>query len=282
MYTSIIVLTDNRNERLERVLRALEAACSAYPLSTPREVLVLDRGDSKAATQKAMRASGITNSYWIAVEQWWNRSRCVNYGVQHCSGEEIMLLSDDCIVPENFFRAMAFNPPGGECVQAPVFTFPSGDVLAAGIGLTKKTAPSFRGHMLPPGSYTPKLRIEPLLTGVPFYCATMPRRLFEVIQGMDVSFENGIEDADFCMRALAYRDEHNVAPFKVYLRNDVKCVCEGDSTNDLVPRTTLLNDRLHSFRPFAQRWLIGEPARIDSLLCGGEVRNAGVGSVNAA
>lgn len=280
MKLSALILTNNQPERLERCLRALAAAWAHFtaPQNVPAggtpelEVLVLDMGDSKAATQKAMRASGAKELFWVPCEQWWNRPRAIAYAMKRVvTGDTLLFLSDDCRLSEFFFTGLCLpwsidpqqNTAAADIVS-PLLMLDETHILAAGIGLTKNMAPSFRAHMLDSASYRPEL-IQTMPFGVPFYCALMRRETYDKVDGFDFEFQGGLEDVDFCLRAreLGLRTE---------LWNNVACVCEGDSTNDLVPRTgSRAIAFVLAFSPFARRWLLGDSPRIDALTGAGGV-----------
>lgn len=274
MKTSALIMTGTNHAGLQRCLTALQRAWDdRYHDTGELEVLVVDIGGEKAETQKAMLESGCKNLFWVPVEQWWNRARAMNYAVRKvAAGEELLFLSDDGVVRADFFQelhdARAVTKAGiiGALLMADEDT-----VFAAGIGLTKKLAPSYCGHLLDRRSYDPPTAPDIAMSfGVPFHCAVVSRSAFEAVDGFDVEFQGGVEDVDFCLRAK----EKGTT---IHLWTEMVCMCEGDSSNDLVPRTgARVVSMALGFASFARRWLIGDKPRIDAIqgVGGEEARHA--------
>lgn len=266
MKISALIMTSTNHGGLQKCLTALQKAWDDRCDDTDElEVLVVDIGGEKAETQKAMLASGCKNLFWVPVEQWWNRSRAMNYVVHKAAtGGLLLFLSDDCLVSDELFQQLhdARRATRADII-GPLLLADDQTIFAAGIGLTKNLAPSFRGHLLDLHEYAPAEGRAML--AVPFYCALVTRETFDELEGFDVEFQNGIEDVDFCLRA---REKGRA----IRLWTDVTCLCDGDSSNDLVPRTgARIVSMALGFASFARRWLIGDKPRIDVILgIGGE------------
>lgn len=175
MQISVIIATRDRAERLDVALRSLRAQIGAPAL----ELVVADNG-SRDATPAVARAHGAVH----VVEPQPNRGRARNAGVAAASGDVLLFVDDDVIVPPFFVAAHARIHEAERVphvVTGPIINVPSEDA---------RPVPSPRN------------------ASNAFFCTcnvSLPKRSFEAVGGFDESFDRyGWEDTELGMRLRAF------------------------------------------------------------------------------
>lgn len=239
MDISIIIPTRDHYVTLGRCLESLEKALKVYPINA--ELLILDGG--RESSLDVLQESRIDNSSIAAVEPWWAYSKIINEGVKLTKGKVILLLHDDCRVPEDVFSLLG-NLADNEILSGVTFT-PDGYIEQAGLkaGYNDPTyRPIAFGLPLKDHEFFGKKSVA----ATPMTCAFFHRELFNSLGGFDENYRWCMEDVDFCLRAWESGASVNV-------QQDFHVEHVGGAT--LVHR--LPSDSVqNNLMKFGQRWLL--------------------------
>jgi len=168
------------------------------------EIVVIDNGSTSPEMLNYLRR----HESWLRVvrdEREFNFSRLVNMGVEHCNGELICLLNDDCeVVHYDWLEEMV-----GQVLQDGVgavgakLLYGDGRIQHAGIvlGLGGVAGhPHKYADRLSPG-YFNDLRIPHSASGVTAACMLVRHDAFVSVGGFDeVNLPIAFNDVDFCLR----------------------------------------------------------------------------------
>jgi glycosyltransferase involved in cell wall biosynthesis len=171
MKVSVVIATRNRAELLDGALGSLRAQVGAPPI----ELIVVDNG-STDATRTIAEAHDATYVF----EPEPNRGLARNAGVAVATGEIVLFVDDDVIVPPFFVAAHARIHTAATFPHVgtgPIINVPSADV---------RPVPTF------------------LNASNAFFCtcnASLPRNVFNAVGRFDTSFDQyGWEDTDLGVR----------------------------------------------------------------------------------
>ena len=247
MDLSVVIPTRDHYITLERCLKSLSKALENTPMST--ELLLLDGG--RESSLDVLKASGIRNSGIAQVEPWWAYSKIMNEGFKLTEGDMLLLLHDDCRVPEDIF-SVASSLEDKELLSGVTYS-PDGYVEQAGLKAGYND-PSYRpvafGLNLKDHDFFGKKVVE----AVPMTCAFMHRQLFQDLSGFDENYRWSMEDVDFCLRVWE-------SGGKVSVQQDLHV--EHIGANTLVHR--LPSDSVqNNLLKFGQRWLLND--RMESVM----------------
>jgi hypothetical protein len=239
MEVSVIIPTRDHYVTLARCLKSLKEALERTPIKA--EVLVLDGGRESSAD--VLEDAKIENSSIAAVEPWWAYSKIINEGVKLTKGEIILLLHDDCRVPQDVF-AQASTLSEKEILGGVTYT-PDGFVEQAGLKAGYND-PTYRpvGFGLPLKDH--KFFGKRGATAVPMTCSFIHRDFFNSLEGFDENYRWCMEDVDLCLRAWE-------AGGSVFVQQDLHVEHVGASTLvHRLPSDSVQNNLLK----FGQRWLL--------------------------
>jgi glycosyltransferase involved in cell wall biosynthesis len=143
---SVVIATKDRAEFLARTLDSLETQTGV----TPFEVLVVDNGsrDRTAALVEERRAAVLPFTLRYAFVAEPNRAKARNTGIIEASGNILVFVDDDILLPERFLashaaaHAAAPDTGSGVCVNGPIINVPSYDINP------KPTAANYSGAFL--------------------------------------------------------------------------------------------------------------------------------------
>jgi GT2 family glycosyltransferase len=244
---SVIIFTNDRIEKLLVCLKALRLAQIDPSSKIDFETLVVDIGDFPLDTQAAMKKSKLTNLSWIAGEQWWGHARAANYAVEIAESENLFFVSDNAAVSKDLFsRPYSLDYP----ILAGTGWLERNSTLHmihAGIALDSILAPVYRMHMLPKLYYQPPDQLEPIIAA-PFFGIFVQKKLFTELGGLEVTYSDGLQSIDFCLRAWD-------KGYEVMLDHGFTYMLDGESSQDLVPMISPKPSRANAFVGFADRWL---------------------------
>ena len=171
MKISVVIATRDRAVLLDGALRSLRAQVGA----TPIEAIVVDNG-STDATRTVAEAHGAC----YALEPVPNRALARNAGVALATGEIVLFIDDDVVLPPFFVAAHARvhdTSTFPHIATGPIVNVPSTDV---------RPLPTFTN------------------ASNAFFCtcnASVPRNIFNVVGGFDESFDKyGWEDTELGTR----------------------------------------------------------------------------------
>jgi GT2 family glycosyltransferase len=171
MKISVIVATRNRAALLDGALASLRAQVGAPPL----EAVVVDNGSSDATRSVAERHAAV-----YAYEPQPNRALARNAGIAVASGDVVLFVDDDVVLPPFFVAAHARAQEREllpHVVTGPIINVPSSEM---------RPVPTFLN-----GSNA-------------FFCtcnASVPRNVLEAVGGFDPSFDKyGWEDTELGVR----------------------------------------------------------------------------------
>ena len=175
MKFSVVIATRDRAALLEGALRSLAAQVGAPAI----EAIVVDNG-STDATRSVAEAHGA--DYVYAAQP--NRALARNAGVARASGEIVLFIDDDVVLPPFFVAAHARVHDANtfpHVVTGPIINVPSVD---------ERPVPTF------------------INASNAFFCtcnASLPRNTFQSVGGFDESFdEYGWEDTELGARLRAF------------------------------------------------------------------------------
>jgi O-antigen biosynthesis protein len=240
---SVLVPTRDHHKQLGSCLANLAVAESETPHAV--EVIVLDGSPADDLAKLLESRKGLHDLSWCPVEQWWNFSQIINYGVKQATGEYLLLLNDDCYVSAGVLSAGVDTLDNNKKVGVCGFLLVSEDsrIQHGGYTITRNplsdTSPVVSiGAGMPITWYNPP-QDEIGVRAVSFACAMLKRELHERLEGLDPGFCFGLEDVDFCLRAA-------VLGLETRIRTDIRCIHEGGASVDLMaqnfPRASPLSN----------------------------------------
>jgi glycosyltransferase involved in cell wall biosynthesis len=187
MKISVVIATRDRAALLDGALRSLAAQVGAPAIET----IVVDNGSSDA-TREVAAAHGAVYAFEAAP----NRARARNAGVAIASGEIVLFVDDDVVLPPFFVAAHARAHAAQtfpHVVTGPIINVPSAD---------HRPVPSFGN------------------ASNAFFCtcnASLPRNTFQSVGGFDESFDKyGWEDTELGTRLRRF-DVRRIFAWDAYL-----------------------------------------------------------------
>jgi glycosyltransferase involved in cell wall biosynthesis len=187
MKISVVIATRNRAALLDAALASLRAQAGAPEL----EIVVVDNGSSDGTSAVAAKHGAA-----VAVEALPNRALARNAGIAVATGEIVLFVDDDVVVPPFFVSAHARAHEAQlfpHVVTGPIINVPSADV---------RPVPTFLN-----GSNA-------------FFCTcnvSVPRNVLNAVGGFDPAFDKyGWEDTELGARLRAF-DVRRVFVWEAYL-----------------------------------------------------------------
>lgn len=255
-WISVIVPTRDHLDHLTKCLAALAKAVKKSP--KPVEVIVIDGSDDEVATQEVLAKSPLTEVNWTPAEQWWSFSRINNAAATLANGENLLLLNDDCYVPPHFFEDI--GPVTADEVLGFLLVYPDGRIQHAGIDIIQGVQPVNVALAASCDWYTPPTRT--VATAVALACTLIPKALFDELGGLDVEYNFGMEDVDFCLRAWE-------RGYQVTMVNNIKCTHVANASGALMSSLSPMNSPQYNFNTFHRKWLVdGRLNRVLELVVG--------------
>lgn len=183
----------------------LLAACLASIRATSTyesiEIVVVDNGDLRAATQAALDRHGARSVTYAA--KTFNVASKMNLGAAAARGEILVFLNDDItVVTPDWIEAMLaiLQIPGVGAV-GPKLLFETGEIQHAGISVVDATPDHIRRGYPgdDPGHFFSSVgnRNYLAVTGA---CAMVRKTDFEAVGGFDEGFPINYNDIDLCLR----------------------------------------------------------------------------------
>jgi len=192
------------------------AVSSALHQSKICQVIVVDNGNSESDLNELSRRFGSDPRFMLLTGHGnIGFARGCNLGVKHATGEILMLLNPDCVVPGNGITALLKAASGieGDWMLSPRLVNPDRseqqgcrrEILTPWIAFVEglrlyKIAPNHpyfkrfnHSHLACPM----EVAEIPVASGA---CLMLPRLRYEAIGGMDESFFLHVEDVEFCLR----------------------------------------------------------------------------------
>lgn len=141
----------------------------------------------------------------------FNFSKIMNFGVQQCDGDYVLLLNNDTeVITPNYLETMLgyFQVKGVGIVGAKLL-FPDDTVQHGGVVLGPYRSAGHLFASLPKDDlgYFCRAVLPQNLSAVTGACQLVPRSVFEAVGGYTEAFEVGLNDVDFCLkvREAGYR-----------------------------------------------------------------------------
>ncbi|BBD09720.1 glycosyltransferase family 2 protein [Desulfovibrio ferrophilus] len=214
---SVIIPAWNNWELTQTCLKGLAATADGITL----EVILVDNGSTDETPHSAPTlGTSLFGDSFKHLRLSENRGFAVacNQGAQAATGRYLLLLNND------IFFTSGWLPPLLKALQqdskligvGPLLVFPENDRPRSGrvqhLGITASVGPQFRHlYEMFPHSHpvTRKRRQLQVITGA---AMLMPTRLFHALGGFFEGFVNGMEDVDFCCRAIKSGGYFSVIP----------------------------------------------------------------------
>lgn len=197
---SIIVLVLNNREMS---LRCLESILNAKT-NLEYELIVVDNGSHyptiKALTDYKIRHPEIN---LVLIDQNLNFSLGNNVGFKFATGNICVFLNNDTYVTDKWLESI-IEPLENKAVGAvqPLLVYPDNTIQCAGIVFSSKSP---LGYSMYSGMSSRNINIRKSrkVQAVTGACLAIRSRDFAQLRGFDVSFVNGQEDVDLCLRLLS-------------------------------------------------------------------------------
>ena len=188
---SIIIPTLDRRDLLESAV----ASIRQHPPRWEYEILVVDSGRNGSADWA--REAGCEGIKLGLSESF---ARAVNYGLERCRGDVLILMNDDVTVDTGTLdRLWESTCPGRyPAVAGCRLRYPNGLVQHAGIGLDQQMNPYLLWQQAPHDH--PEVLRPSWPVAVSFALVAISRSLWDHLGGLDESLVNAYEDLDFCLR----------------------------------------------------------------------------------
>ena len=153
----------------------------------------------------------LKNAYHnVKIVNWegkFNYSAINNLGVEHSSGEYVVLLNNDVEVIDNDWIEQMLMHAQRKDVGAvgAMLYFPDNTIQHAGVILGVGGVAGHSHKYFPRGTcgYMSRGAIIQNYSAVTFACVMIPRAVFDEVGGIDESFEVAFNDVDMCMRIRA-------------------------------------------------------------------------------
>ena len=201
---SVVVLTHNKASYTRACLRSVLCASSEL------ELIVVDNGstdetpDVLAELAREAEQKGVGLRV-LAPGRNIGCSTARNMAVEAASGEEVVFLDNDTVVPDpawlNKLRDALYKEEK-TAIAGPKLCYPFSPhpIQCAGVGISRSGRVQFRGRG--EASDDPRFARREEVQALISACFIFPRRLYDEIGGLDEAF-NPIqyEDLDFCYRA---------------------------------------------------------------------------------
>jgi len=194
---SVIIPTRDGVEVLERCIHSIETRTD-YP---NYEILIVDNGSSKPETLKFFST---LRHRVLRLDEPFNYSRLNNFGVQHASGDFLLLLNNDTeVISPEWMRAMLelCHVPGVGIAGAKLY-YPDGRIQHAGVVLGIQGVAGHSHKYFPRHSrgYFDSLVCIRNYSAVTAACLMVRRDAFEAVGGFDEELKVAFNDVDFCLR----------------------------------------------------------------------------------
>ena len=227
---SIVIPTKDLAEDLDRCIDSIVSK-STYKNF---EFVIVDNGSLERKTFKVFekwkdRLKDRFNVFRI--DEDFNFSRLVNFGVEKSRGEVIVLLNNDTelIGPSNWIEEMlGYCEIEGVACVGPLLLYPNGKVQHAGVILgIGSVPPRVAGHAFPnfspnePG-YMGRLLVPSNYSALTAACLMVERKKWNEVNGFDENIPVAFNDVDFCLKLLSRGYRHVFLPFVKFYHHESK------------------------------------------------------------
>jgi GT2 family glycosyltransferase len=192
---SIIIPVYNRAGLTSRCLDTI----LAEPPRVPSEIIVVDDASTDSTPQVLSRYGRNIRAVTRAING--NFGSACNDGAAASLGQYLVFLNNDTLPQRGWLDALvayAESHPRAAVVGAKLL-FPNNTVQHAGVVVCQDGFPRHVYSGFPADH--PVVNRSRRFPCVTFACALVRRPVFEELGGLDTSFRNCFEDADFCLRA---------------------------------------------------------------------------------
>jgi GT2 family glycosyltransferase len=234
---SIVIPVHNKHTITRQCIDAILAQDYA---GVDREVVVVDDG-SRDATP-ALLASYGDKLHVLRGEEAQGFAAACNAGVNAARNDFVVLLNNDTIPLEGWLEALvqfAVNHPSAAVVGAKLL-FPNDTVQHAGVsfGIDREPHHIYAGFPKDHPAASTSRRFQVVTAA----CALFRRTIWNELGGLDLSYKNGWEDVDYCVRA-------GMAGHEVWYCADCVVYHFESATRDLLSQVERDNRAL-----FGSRW----------------------------
>ncbi len=198
---TIIIPTRDRADLLEACLESITKVTKYENF----EILLVDNDSREIKTSRLFEKCLREGHKILRYPGEFNFSKIINFAILDSRSEFICVLNNDItVVSPNWLAALidhASSPGVG--VAGSFLTFPSGSIQHAGIALGFSGVATHVWRGLKPSEVhiaTTRTCFE--VSAVTFAAAVARRDLFLELQGLDESLKVGLNDVDFCVRAM--------------------------------------------------------------------------------
>lgn len=141
------------------------------------------------------------------LDNGFNFSRLINYGVGYAAGDYYLILNNDTEVISPDLLQLMMGPAQRRevgCVGAKLL-YPDGLVQHAGVAVGRSFGPTHIGFLLPdsePGYYE-RMVLPHQVSAVTAACLLTKREVYDTVGGFDESLPVDYNDIDFCLKVRA-------------------------------------------------------------------------------
>ena len=193
---SIVIPVHNKHTITRQCLEAILAQDYA---GVDREIVVVDDG-SRDATPTLLASYG-DKLHVLRGEEAQGFAAACNAGVAAARNDLVILLNNDTIPMEGWLEALvqfAVDHPSAAVVGAKLL-FPNDTIQHAGVsfGIDREPHHIYAGFPKDHPAASKSRRFQVVTAA----CALFRREVWNELGGLDLSYKNGWEDVDFCVRA---------------------------------------------------------------------------------
>jgi GT2 family glycosyltransferase len=198
-----------RGETMNLVLNCVESILSQSTYREYEVICVID-GQTSEDTRNALMSSGDPRLRLVEYLLAFNFARKINFGAAHSRGDYLLLLNDDTqVITPNWIESMLCYAQSDRvgAVGAKLL-FSDGRIQHVGV-VAVDGNPGHPYYNFPADStgYANNLLVPQNYAAVTAACLMSPRRAFEEVGGLSLSFPMNYNDVDYCLklRHLGYR-----------------------------------------------------------------------------
>ncbi len=206
---SIIIPTRDMSQLLRPCLESILEKTTYSPF----EIIVVDNGSRDAATLNYLaEVSRDFRVHLLRLDEEFNYSRLINFGVQNSEAEFVALVNNDVMVinPEWLEEMVSQAMQPGVGAVGPRLLYPDGRIQQAGVilgaGLHGVAEVAHRGLPKDDQGYFGRAAVAQELSAVGAACMLVRRSAYLEVGGFDEeNLKIAFNDIDFCLKLLDAR-----------------------------------------------------------------------------
>jgi len=196
----------------------------------------------------------------VYYEGEYNYSAVNNYGVQHASGDVLLLLNNDIemIAPDSIREMLAILERKSVGAVGAKLLFPDGEVQHAGVivGFGGSAGHIFY-RLRPEFSYGNRANCVANYSAVTAACLLVRKSTYEQVNGFDEDFAVTFNDVDFCLKIRAFNELIVYTPHAQFYHHESKS--RGVDTKDDHKRKRMEQEAEHLRTKWPEIYRLGDP-----------------------